>query len=132
MASTVERGFVRRRSRARSASKRRSGEIRAQNDAPRNEEQQLRGYVHAFSTFMSGANAWRALDRLRTIRASSAGHCRGDFQGTESFKYVGAIAVSHTNVWPHPIALDAARVYLRCCDARPDARIDHLQAPPPL
>ena len=132
MASTVERGFVRQRSRARLASKRCSDEICAQNDAPLNEEQQLRGYAHAFSTLMSGAPACRALDRLRTIRASSAGHCRGDLPRTESFKYVGGIAVSHTNVWPHPIALDAARVYLRCCDARPDARITHRQAPPPL
>src|SRR5688572_12003469 len=123
MASRVERGFVRRRSRARSASKRCSDEICAQNDAPRNEEQQLRGYVHAFSTFMSGVSARRALERLRTIRASSAGPYQRDSSATESFKYVGAIAVNHTNVWPHPIALRAAGVYLRCRDARPDARI---------
>lgn len=132
MASTVERGFGRQRSRAISRSKRCSDEIRAQNDAARNAEQQLRDFVHPFSTFMLDASAQRELGRLARIRASCPGRRRGDSAGTKSFKYVVAIAVSHTNVWPHPIALGAPRVYLRGCDARPDARIDHLQAPPPL
>lgn len=96
------------------------------------QEQQLRGPMRALSTFMLGASATRPLARLRTIRARSLRHRGTDRGATKSFKYVGEIAVSNTNVWPHPIALRAAGVYLRCRDARPDARIDHLQAPPPL
>jgi hypothetical protein len=41
----------------------------------------------------------------------------------ESFKFVCAIVMLYTNVSADPIALRAARVYRRWCDARPDARM---------
>ena len=74
------------------------------------------------------------------VRSAGSGRSRQGHRGIaeriaspdKSFKYVVEIAMSNTNVWPRPIALRAPRVYLRCCDARPDARVDHLQAPPPL
>lgn len=96
------------------------------------QEQQLRDPVRALSTFMWDASDTRALGGLGTIKAGSSSHLRTDRVADKSFKYVVEIAMSNTNVWPRPIALRAPRVYLRCCDARPDARVDHLQAPPPL
>jgi hypothetical protein len=73
-----------------------------------------------------------ALPRVRPLRDDlrGAGGPSPSFTSEmDSFKYVSAIEVKNTNVWPHPIALHAARVYLRGCDARPDAREHSSEGP---
>ena len=91
---------------------------------------QLRACSRAFSTFMLDTSTTRPLGRLSTIRAAPVVAVGRTLARYESFNYVCSIVTRNTNVAVHPIALHAARVYLRCRDARPDARIDHLQAPP--
>ena len=65
----------------------------------------------------------RAFDRLLRDHATVRNAIVGVSRDLESFKFVCAIMLLYINVCPDPIALGAARVYLRWCDARPDARI---------
>jgi len=67
-----------------------------------------------------GNHAFDRLPRDRTLTMNAVVEVRRD---SESFKFVSQIRLLYTNVRSDPIALHAARVYLRCCDARPDARI---------
>ena len=97
----------------------------------RAKERQPRDPLRLFSTFLLATPLIRALDVPARDRAPVADTvCRG-LRDPESFKYVGAIVTIYTNVSHDPLALHAARVYLRWCDARPVARVDHVQAPPP-
>jgi hypothetical protein len=78
------------------------------------EERQGRDHPRLLSTFMLDTPAIHRVDRLLTDRASMAATVFGCRTNRQSFKVVRQIASLYINVSADPIALVAARVYLRC------------------
>ena len=124
MASRVERGLMRRQSRVERWSKRRSAMNRLQTAKAVVRLRQRRDLACRLSTFMLDTSVTAASGRLSCDHTPGTNVVVEVWLDQESFNFVPAIALLYTNVCADPIALVAARVYLRCCDARPDARIE--------